>query len=86
MFADESGFLLIPNVVTTWAPRGRTPIVRHCYRRDKISLVTGISVSSKRQQLGLYYELHFQDIGQEEVCELLGHLLRHLRGPSVGTP
>ena len=31
-FLDESGFLLIPNVRRTWAPRGQTPIVWHRYQ------------------------------------------------------
>ncbi|PYT25030.1 MAG: hypothetical protein DMG58_25055 [Acidobacteria bacterium] len=55
VFADESGFLLIPNVVKTWAPRGHTPVHRHYYRRDKISVISGVSVSPKRQHLGLFY-------------------------------
>ena len=83
MFADESGFLLIPNVVKTWAPRGCTPVLRHRYRRDKISAISGVSVSPKRQHLGLYYHLWFGNIGQEEVCVFLRHLLRHLRGPVI---
>lgn len=83
VFADESGFLLIPNVAKTWAPRGQTPVIRHRYRRDKISVISGVSVSPKRQRLGLFYQLYFQNIGQEEVCEFLRHLLRHLNGPVI---
>ena len=83
VFCDESGFLLIPNVVRTWAPRGETPIVRHRYRRDKISVMSGISVSPRRQRLGLYFRLFHRNIGHAEVCEFLGHLLRHLRGPVI---
>jgi putative transposase len=71
---------LIPNVVKTWAPRGHTPVHRHRYRRDKISVISAISVSPRRHRLGLYYQLYFQNIGQEEVCVFLRHLLRHLRG------
>ena len=83
VFADESGFLLIPSVVKTWAPRGRTPVLRHRYQRSKISVISGISVSPKRHHLGLYYQLWFDNIGQEEVCVFLRHLLRHLRGPVI---
>jgi len=83
VFADESGFLLIPNVVKTWAPRGRTPLLRHRYRRDRISVISGISVSPQRRHLGLYYQLWFGNIRQEEVCLFLRHLLRHLRGPVI---
>ena len=43
VFADESGFLLIPNVVKTWAPRGQTPVLRHYYRRERISVISGVS-------------------------------------------
>ena len=81
VFADESGFLLIPSVVRTWAPEGQTPIHRHRQgRRDKISVISGISLSPKRHQLGLYYLLFFDNIGQQEVCVFLRELLRHLRG------
>src|SRR5205807_3256828 len=58
VFADESGFLLAPLVVKTWAPQGCTPVLRHRQgRRDKISVISGISVSPQRQHLGLYYLL-----------------------------
>jgi hypothetical protein len=29
VFQDESGFLLLPSVRSTWAPRGKTPVLRH---------------------------------------------------------
>lgn len=80
VFVDESGFLLIPTMLATWAPRGQTPLHRHRYRRDKVSVISGISVSPHRQRLGLYYRLHTDNIGQVEVCEFLHHLLRHLHG------
>jgi transposase len=84
VFADESGFLLIPTVVRTWAPRGETPIHRHRQgRRDKVSVISGISVSPQRYRLGLYYLLFFENIAQEEVCVFLRALLRHLRGPII---
>jgi transposase len=84
VFADESGFLLIPNVVRTWAPQGQTPIHRHRQgRRDKISVISGISLSPRRHRLSLYYLLFFDNIGQEEVCRFLRELLRHLRGPVI---
>jgi len=80
VFVDESGFLLMPNVLKTWAPRGQTPIHRHHYRRDKVSVISGISVSPERHRLGLYYQLWLNNIGHAEVCVFLRHLLRYLRG------
>jgi transposase len=37
----------------------------------------------RRQRLGLYYQLYFDNIGQEEVCMFLRELLRHLRGQVI---
>jgi transposase len=82
-FVDESGFLLIPSVCKTWAPRGQTPLLYHRQRRDRISVISGVSVSPRRRRLGLYYSLHAKNIQHPEVCAFLRHLLRHLRGPVV---
>ena len=71
-------------MVRTWAPEGQTPIHRHRQgRRDRISVISGISLSPKGQHLGLYYLLFLDNIGQEEVCVFLRELLRHLRGPVI---
>lgn len=83
VFADESGFLLIPSVIKTWAPRGVTPILRHRTRRDKVSVISGLSVSPVRHQVGLYYRFSLNNIGQAEVVAFLRQLLRHLRGPVI---
>src|SRR5260370_9558057 len=84
VFADESGFLLAPLVVKSWAHRGWSPPQRHRQgRRDKISVISGISLSPKRHHLGLYYLLFYDNIAQEEVCVFLRELLRQLRGPVI---
>ena len=68
-------------MVRTWAPQGCTPIHRHRQgRRDKISVISGISLSPRRHHLSLYYLLFFDNIGQEEVCRFLRERLRHLPG------
>jgi transposase len=82
-FLDESGFLLIPNVRRTWAPRGQTPIVWHRYRHDRISAISAVTVSYRRQRLGLYFHLHRENISQAEVILFLSYLLREIRGPIV---
>ncbi len=80
VFADESGFQLIPMLLKTWAPRGLTPVVRHRYRRDRISVISGLSISPMRHRVGLYYHFHRTNIDGLAVCDFLRHLLRHLRG------
>jgi putative transposase len=83
VFLDESGFLLIPNVRRTWAPRGKTPVIYHRYRREKISAISAVTVSPWRQRLGLYVHFHRSNITQTEVAIFLRDLLRHLHGHVV---
>lgn len=62
---------------------GCTPILCHSYRRDKISAISGVTVSPRRHRLGLYVQFHRHNITGTEVIGFLRHLLRHLRGPVV---
>jgi hypothetical protein len=47
---DESGFLLVPNVTRTWAPRGQTPVVYYLYKQDRISALSVLAVAPKRRR------------------------------------
>jgi transposase len=82
-FVDESGFLLIPTVRRTWAPKGKTPLLHHSYRRDRISTISALTVSPRRARLGLYVQFHRKNITGVEVLGFLRGLRRHLRGPIV---
>jgi transposase len=81
VFIDESGFLLIPALRRTWAPRGQTPVHRHHLKREKVSTISALTVSPRRRHLGLYFrclsEANFDSIA---VADFLRHLLKHLRG------
>ena len=50
VFVDESGFYLLPGVVKTYAPRGRTPIVDEWQTRDHLSVMGGVTLAGQ----GLY--------------------------------
>jgi hypothetical protein len=41
-FVDESGVKLTPPVRRTWAPKGRTPVLRHPYRGGKQISMCGL--------------------------------------------
>ena len=43
VFADQSGFYLLPMVVRTYAPVGKTPILREKLTRDHLSAMSGIT-------------------------------------------
>jgi transposase len=84
VFLDESGFLTVPNVRRTWAPRGQTPILRCAGHWEKISAISAIAVSPKRQHLALYARFHPQkNIRSPEVVAFLRQLFKHLRGHIV---
>ena len=71
---------MIPTLRRTWAPRGQTPRVSHRYRHDRLSVISGLSVSPVRRRVGLYFRCHRHNIRHADVCDFFGHLLRHLRG------
>ena len=84
-FPDESGFLLLPLVHATLAPRGHTPVLVHrAHHRDKVSVAAALTLSPVRGHVGLYYQtypaLHV-DVG------LYAHFVRavlyHVRTPLV---
>jgi len=79
VFLDESGFMLIPPLQRTWAPRGQTPVLRHRYRRDKLSVISALTMSPTRQRLGLYYQTFADNVTQLNMAAFLRNLLRHLR-------
>jgi transposase len=80
VFVDESGFLLIPSVRKTWSPVGQTPVLHHRYGHDRISAISGISVSPKRFHCTLYCQLYEDNIQSEEVAVFLRHLLIQIPG------
>jgi hypothetical protein len=79
---DESGVFLNPLVRRTWAPRGRTPVLRSWGRhRDKVNVIGAISLSPRARRLGLYFQTdarRFFDAAA--VVRFLRRLLRRLRG------
>lgn len=74
-----------PTVRRTWAPRGRTPVLRQRTRNyRKISAIGGVSISPARRRVGWYLQFHRdQSIRQEQIIAFLRHLLRHLRGAVI---
>jgi transposase len=81
VFIDESGFQLIPTVRRTWAPRGKTPLLRHWQKHDRVSVISGVSLSPKRRRCGLYFQYQLEkNLRAPDTCTFLRHLLRHLRG------
>lgn len=75
MFVDESGFYPLPSVVRTYAPTGRTPVIKELLTHDHLSAISGITPEGK-----LYLMVQEQPYRSPDVVRFLRHLLRHLPG------
>jgi transposase len=70
--------MLQPVVRRTWAPKGCTPVQYSWDRRDRISAISAVTVSTQRRRLGLYFALHDHNICNPEVEAFAAGLLEHL--------
>jgi transposase len=77
---DESGFFLTPTVRRTLAPRGQTPVLDAWDRRDRLSAISGITVSPEQGRPGLHFQVLEHNIHAEDVVAFLAELRRTL-GP-----
>ena len=71
VFVDESGFYLLPGVVKTYAPEGRTPILRAKLTRDHLSVMGGMTPRGK-----IYTLARQQSLNGLHTIEFLLHLGR----------
>lgn len=83
VFADESGFLLIPNVKRTWSPKGETPIIRYKLQHQKLSAISALAVSPRRRRIALYLQIRRRSFKGPDVRRFLHYLLQQLRGPII---
>jgi hypothetical protein len=51
VFADQSGFYLLPMVVRTYPPVGKTPVLKENLTRDHLSAMSGITLDGKLYML-----------------------------------
>jgi putative transposase len=70
----------MPTRRRTWAPQGHTPIVPYSYKHDRLSALAALTVSPKRQHMGLYLRFQPRNFQAIDVADFLRALLRHLRG------
>lgn len=68
--------MLQPVVRRTWAPEGQTPIHYSWDRRDRLSVISAITVSPSRRRPGLYFDIHSHNI-DTDTFESFVRWLRH---------
>ncbi len=77
VFADESGFYLLPGLVRTYAPEAHTPVLREKQTHDHLSVMGGMTPAGKVYTLARQEALN----GLHSV-EFLVHL-RNVAGPRL---
>jgi transposase len=75
VFVDESGFSLLPSVVTTYAPQGHTPVLKAPLKWQHLSVIGAITPEGK-----LFHQVDEHAISKVEVVRFLRHLLRQIAG------
>jgi transposase len=71
VFEDESGFYLLPGIVRTYAPEGRTPVLREKQSRDHLSVMGGMTREGR-----VYTLVRQKSLNGLHSVEFLLHLLR----------
>lgn len=75
VFCDQSGFYLLPAVVRTYAPVGKTPVLKENLTRDHLSVMSGITLEGK-----LYMIEQEKSFRGEDAVRFLKHLMLQIPG------
>jgi transposase len=76
VFFDEFGFSFQESLATTWARKGKRPVLRRV-TRDRRALSTAVALTLS----GKIYKRHFEgSIKSEQIIETLKHVQRYVSG------
>src|ERR1700748_3987358 len=74
IFIDESGISERPHRVSTWAPKGQTPVLQYSFTWKQLSAVAGVTFWN------IYFKLVNGAVRAPGLVAFLKNLRRHLRG------
>ena len=75
LFVDEAAFYLLPFVARTYAPRGRTPVLRVPFTRDHLSAISAVTPEGR-----LFVHVQDAAVRGPAIVAFLRQLLRQIRG------
>ena len=75
VFIDETGISTRPHRVRTWAPRGKTPVLRETFGWKSLSIIGALSAGR------FLFRIHPGSIKAPQVIDFLKTLIRHTRQP-----
>lgn len=83
IFEDESGFSLLPAVRATWAPRGKTPVLRHRFSWKRLSMAGALAYEPDGSDAQLIFQMRPGAYNDETLIEFLTELGVLLDGRKV---
>lgn len=83
LFLDETGLMLQPLVRRTWAPRGERPVMYCWDRRDRLSVIAGLTLSARRRRVGFYFAIHQRNVKTPEVEAFIRRVRRQVGRPLI---
>ncbi|HEX5877129.1 MAG TPA: transposase, partial [Actinomycetota bacterium] len=80
VFWDESGASLIPMVRRTWAPKGRTPVLRHPFNWKRASMAAALCIRPGGGGAQVAFHVQPGSYDTDTLIVALGELRRFLAG------
>lgn len=80
VFEDESGYSERPTVRRTWAPKGKTPVIRSTGSWKTRSAIGMIACSGLGRKPKLLLKIKKGSVVSEDIITALSHLRRHVKG------
>lgn len=74
IFEDESGFSMLPSVRATWAPKGRTPVLRHRFNWKRLSMAGALAYEPDGSEAHLVFQMRPGAYNDETLIEFLTDL------------
>ena len=80
IFEDEAGCSLLPSVCATWAPRGKTPVLRHRFNWKRLSMASALCYEPDGSGAELVFGMRPGAYNDESLIEFLAELRELLDG------
>jgi transposase len=83
IFVDEAGFSKTPLIAKTWSPKGKTPILRHIFDREKLSAIASIDCTPDGKDADVMFYMQPSSIKSQSIIDYLDALHREIDGKIV---
>jgi len=80
VFVDEAGFMLEPLVRRTWAPRGKTPVIKVLKPHERISVIGAMTLRLNTKRFGFQFHLLHDNVNfyGEDIVGFIEDICRKL--------